>query len=120
MFSVFRRILSAAAIGGLLAAGPAAADEVAAIATGGQGDLTMCPYMGYMGCNLYHHIELPPQIAVGDKVSVRFGSNPKSYDFPIARIVRDGGKCTVFSQLKNTENVEKIVIAACQVPPPAE
>jgi len=89
---------------------PVAADEVAAIATGGTGDLTMCPYTG---CNLYHHIKLPPRIAVGDKVRLRFGSNPKRYDFPVARIVRDGGVCIVFSQLDKIADVEKIEVASC-------
>jgi len=55
---------------------PVAADEVKAIETGGTGDLTMCPVGGF-SCNLYHHIDLPPQISTGDKVPLSFGSNPK-------------------------------------------
>ena len=95
-----------------LVALPAAADEVGAIATPGQGELTMCPYSG---CNLYHHIVLPPHIAVGDKVPVHFGSNPKSYRFPVARIVRDGDSCALFSQTAETTDVEKIEVASCRV-----
>jgi hypothetical protein len=93
---------------------PVAADEAISISTGGKGDLTMCPYSwAYTGCNVYHHIKLPAQIAVGDKVRLRFGSNPKQYYFPVARIVRDGDTCTVFSQLGKTTDVEKIEIASC-------
>jgi hypothetical protein len=109
--------LTAIAVTILAATTPAMADEVTAISTGGQGDLTMCPYRG---CNLYHHIKLPPQIAVGDKVGLRFGSNPKHYNFPVARIVRDGDTCTVFSQTAKTENVEKIEVASCPLAPRAQ
>ena len=98
----------------------AGADEAKVIETGGTGDLTMCPVGGF-GCNLYHHIDLPPQISIGDKVSVSFGSNPKQYDFPAAKIVvRDGGGCTVFSQLVETENVEKIDVPSCHAVPEAQ
>ena len=92
---------------------PLAAEEVKAIETGGTGELTMCPVGGF-SCNLYHHIDLPPRIAIGDKVPVSFGSNPKQYSFPVAKIiVRDGDGCAVFSQLATTENVEKIDIPSC-------
>ena len=106
----------AAAMAGLLLAASASAEEVTAIATSGKGDLTMCPYMG---CNLYHHIKVPQQIAVGDHVTLHFGSNPKRYSFPVARIVKEGATCTIYSQTKDTEGVEKIEIAACHPPPSA-
>jgi hypothetical protein len=109
------RIVSAAAAG-LLFAASASAEDVTAVATGGQGDLTMCPYMG---CNLYHHIKLPPRIAVGHHVVVHFGSNPKRYRFPVARIVKDGDTCTVYSQTAETDGVEKIEIASCGPAPAA-
>jgi hypothetical protein len=99
---------------------PVAADEVKAIETGGTGDLSMCPVGGF-GCNLYHHTDLPPQISIGDKVPVSFGSNPKQYDFPVAIIiVRDGDGCTVFSEVVETENVEKIDVPACHALPKAQ
>ncbi len=94
---------------------PLAAREVKAIETGGSGDLTMCPMRDF-SCNLYHRIALPLQMTIGEKVNVSFGSNPKQYDFPVARIiVRDGGGCTVFSQLAETEDVGKIEVASCRV-----
>jgi hypothetical protein len=99
---------------------PVAADEVRAIETGGTGDLTMCP-VGGISCNLYHHIDLPLRISIGDKVPVSFGSNPKQYDFPAAKIVvRDDDGCTVFSQLVETENVEKIDVPCCHAVPQAQ
>jgi hypothetical protein len=96
---------------------PAIADEATAISTGGKGDLTMC---SYGGCRLYHHIKLPPQIAVGGKMTLHFGSNPKRYRFPIVRIVRDGDMCTVFSQATETQDVEKVEIASCAPVPSAQ
>ena len=105
----------------LLAGAARAADEVNSISTPGKGDLTMCPNSwGMRSCNLYHHIKLPEQIAIGDKVRVRFGSNPKRYNFPVARIVRNGDQCTVYSQTTDTEDVEKIEVASCGEPPAAE
>ncbi|HZK89199.1 MAG TPA: hypothetical protein VFC56_03535 [Stellaceae bacterium] len=98
-----------------------AADDVKAVSTPGQGDLTMCPVSWvYHECNLYHHIEIPPRIAVGDTVKVHFGSNPKRYNFPVARIVRDGDRCTAFSQTSETEKVEKIEIGSCGGTPSAQ
>jgi hypothetical protein len=105
-----------------LAATPAAADDVQAVSTGGKVDLTMCHQhmMLYSTCYLYHHIKVPPQIAIGDKVRLHYGSNPKRYDFPIARIVRDGDTCTVFSQLTETKDVEKLEVASCGDAPAAQ
>jgi hypothetical protein len=111
-FALPRIMLTAVLAGLLVAAGQAEADEVTVIATGGEGDLTMCPYRG---CNLYHHIKLPTQIVIGDKVRLHFGSNPKRYSFPVVRILHDGAKCTVFSQATETADVEKIEVASCQV-----
>ena len=96
---------------------PLAAGEVKAIETGRSGDLTMCP-MWTSSCNLYHHISLPARITIGDKVPVNFGSNPKDYNFPVARIVmHDNGGCTVFSQLTTAKDVQKIEVPSCRVAP---
>ena len=106
-----------AVIGALVAAAAPvalAADDVKEISTGGEGNLTNC---SYSGCNLYHHIKLPPHIAVGDKVGIWFGSNPKHYRFPVGRIVHDGDACTIFGQVSETENVDKIDVLSCQVTP---
>jgi hypothetical protein len=101
-------------------AGGAAAADVSAIITPGTASLTMCPESWmYRSCNLYHHIKVPSQIEVGGNVVLHYGSNPKRYVFPVARIVKDGRGCTVFSQTGQTDNVENIAIAPCRaVPPP--
>jgi hypothetical protein len=100
------------------AAGDAAADDMTAITTTGKGDLTMCPESWmYRSCNLYHHIKVPRHIEVGSNVVLHYGSNPKRYVFSVARIVHDGGSCTVFSQTAQTDNVENIVIASCRAEP---
>jgi hypothetical protein len=96
---------------------PLAAGDVKAIETGRKGDLTMCP-MWTFSCNLYHHISLPARITVGDKVPVNFGSNPKEYNFPVARIVMHiNGGCTVFSQLTKAKDIQKIEVPSCRVVP---
>ena len=105
----------------LAVGGQAKADEVTAISTGGKGDLTMCPaWWVERDCNLYHHVKLPAQIAIGDKVRLHFGSNPKRYSFPVVRILHAGDTCTVFSQTTETEDVEKIEVASCKVSPGAQ
>jgi hypothetical protein len=111
--------LAVIALAGLVAAaGAAAAADVTAVTTPGKGDLTMCPESWmYRSCNLYHHIKVPRRIEVGGNVVLHYGSNPKRYVFPVARIVQDGDNCTVFSQTDQTDNVENIVVASCLVTP---
>jgi hypothetical protein len=112
--------LAVIALAGLVtAAGEAAAADVTAISTTGQGNLTMCPESWmYRSCNLYHHIRVPRHIEVGGRVVLHYGSNPKRYVFPVARIVQDGNGCTVFSQTNETDNVENIAVAPCRLAPP--
>jgi hypothetical protein len=114
------RLAAVIAFAGLIAAASvAAAAEVTAITTPGKGDLTMCPESWmYRSCNLYHHIRVPRYIEVGGHVILHYGSNPKRYVFPVARIVQDGDGCTVFSQTGTTDEVENIAIATCRVAPP--
>jgi len=110
------RLTGSIAVAGLLAAANgAAADELQAISTAGKGDLTMC--QGILGreCNLYHHIALPPRIAVGDTVALDFGSNEKRFNFPVVRIVKNGAGCTVLSQASgDPATMDKIELASCQ------
>ncbi|HTZ36493.1 MAG TPA: hypothetical protein VMB84_10745 [Stellaceae bacterium] len=113
----------AAAVAFLAAVASASAEgeEVNAIITDGKADLTMCrqQMMLYHACYLYHHVPVPGRIALGDKVHLRYGSNPKHYDFPVERIMRSGDSCTVYSQRSETEEVEKMEIAPCAIPAPA-
>src|SRR5580704_430302 len=77
----------------------AAADGPKAVETPGSGTLTMCHNrLVYNDCNSYHHIAIPDRITVGDKFKVKFGSNPKDYEFPVALIVRNGDACTLLSE----------------------
>lgn len=115
------RLVAIVFAGLIAAAGAAAAADVTAVTTPGKGDLTMCPESWmYRSCNLYHHVKVPPHIEVGGHVVLHYGSNPKRYVFPVARIVQDGDSCTVFSQTDQTDNVENIAIAPCRVAPAPE
>jgi len=69
--------------------GPAAAaqpDNVNAVTPGGPGVLTKCRgWVVASSCRTYHHISLPSRIAVGDTITVSFGSHPKEFRFYVAR-----------------------------------
>jgi len=118
MFTAFRRAGSIVAML-MLAATAQAADGAGAIATDGSGTLTMCrSWLLFHSCQDYNNIVLPTQIAVGDKLPLNFGSNPKDYEFPVARIVRDGVSCTVLSDAAGpSEHANKIEIASCRDAP---
>jgi hypothetical protein len=78
----------------------AAAAEVGAVTPGGPGVLTKCrDWLVTRSCNTYHHISLPPRIAVGDTIPLEFGSNPKEYAFSVARIVLKNNHCAIFSEV---------------------
>jgi hypothetical protein len=95
-----RSLAFAAAILGS-GAGAALAQPVNSITTPGTGVLNKCfTFMFFRYCNTYHHIKLPEQIAVGDRVPITYGSNPKSYEFPVLRIRLEGNSCT----LRATQN----------------
>jgi hypothetical protein len=99
----------------VLAFGKAAAAEVDAIAPGGSGVLTKCrDWLVTSSCKRYHHIGLPSRIAVGDTVTLTFGSSPKEYEFPVARIELDGHHCAIFSEATgNRHQMDKINVAPC-------
>ena len=88
-------------IAGLLIAagsfGPAAADQpdtVKAVTPGGPGVLTKCRgWVVTSSCRTYHHISLPSRIAVGDTITISFGSHPKEFGFSVARIDLKGQHC---------------------------
>jgi hypothetical protein len=100
----------------IAAASLAAAGGVSAVETPGSGTLTMCrSRLVYSDCNSYHHIAIPQRIAVGDSVSVAFGSNPKEYAFPVARILQAGDACTLLSQASgDADKTDKIEVASCK------
>jgi hypothetical protein len=98
--------------------GPAAArqpDSVEAVQPGGPGELTKCrDWVVTNSCKTYHHISLPPRIAVGDTIAVTFGSSPKEFEFPVARIALKGDHCAIFSQAQGDRHkMDKINVAPC-------
>ena len=99
----------------LLAAGAASGETVKSVGTGGLGTLTMCRnWMVYSDCRTYNHVAVPPRIAVGDSIGLDFGSNPKEYQFPVARIVRKGNRCTIYSETTGEpERLNRIVVEPC-------
>jgi hypothetical protein len=61
----------------------------------------------------YHHIMLPARIAVGDKFSLSFGSNTKTYTFSVAQIILKGTHCEIFSQSKVDHRRDRIDVVPC-------
>ena len=109
-------------IAGLLlaaaAVGPTAAREpgsVEAVEPGGPGELTKCrKWLVASSCKTYKHITLPGRIAVGDTITVTFGSSPKEYQFPVARIDLKGRHCAIFSEAEGDRHeIDKINVAPC-------
>jgi hypothetical protein len=90
-------------------------DTVEAVAPGGPGILTKCrDWLVTTSCNTYHHISLPSRIAVGDTITLSFGSSPKEYEFSVARIALKGDRCVIFSQADgDRHHMDKINVAPC-------
>src|SRR5215472_2222360 len=69
---------------------------VEAVTPGGPGVLTKCRnWFGASTCNEYHHVRMPPLVAVGDAISVTFGSSRKEFMFRVARITIEDHHCTI-------------------------
>jgi hypothetical protein len=109
------RLWIAAVLLVVLTFGRALAAEVDAIAPGGPGVLTKCrDWLVTSSCRRYHHIDLPPRIAVGDTVTVTFGSSPKEYGFSVARIELNGHHCAIFSEATGDRHqMDKINVVPC-------
>ena len=83
--------------------GKAAAGDVESVIPGASGILTKCRgWLVATTCRTYQHIDLPPRISVGDKILLRFGSNPKDYALPVARIDLKRHHCAIFSEADTT------------------
>ena len=109
---------------GLVAAvsfGAAAADAVDEVHPGGPGMLTKCrDWLVASSCRTYHHISLPSRIAVGDTITVSFGSDRKEYGFFVARIELKGDQCTIFAETTGDRHgMDKINITPCYPAGPA-
>ena len=68
----------------------------------------------YNSCDA-HKVVLPSRIAVGDKIKLTYGSNPKNYNFHVVQIRQQDSGCTILSDASSgREDGEKIEIAPCQ------
>jgi len=121
-----RRLLSVAIAGALLLFGelPAPAQTavaVGAVVTPGLGTLTMCRnWLVSQSCASYHHIALPELVAIGDRFKIRYGSNPKIYEFHVLQIVHHDERCTILSDAPgSSEAGEHFDIAPCRPAPAA-
>jgi hypothetical protein len=86
-----------------------------AIEPASPGVLTKCRnWLVATSCNTYHHIVLPPRVAVGDTFTVTFGSSPKQYAFPVARIMLRDDRCVIFSERDGDERqIDRIMVDPC-------
>ena len=78
--------------------------------------LTKCrDWLMARSCHHYHHISLPSRVAVGDTITLSFGSSPKEYDFLVVQIALEGDHCTIFSKLDrgDRQQEDKIEVAPC-------
>lgn len=100
--------------------GPAvAAESVPAVEPLGEAVLTKCrDWLVASSCRRYHHIRLPPRVAVGDKVTLSFGSSPKQYAFPVVRIVLGRHRCTIFDTPAESRGRDKLRVR-CRPADPA-
>jgi hypothetical protein len=113
--------LRAAIAGALLTAalgspGALAGEDVEAVEPGGPGVLTKCRnWLMASTCKSYKHIALPAVIRVGDELTVSFGSNPKEFVLPVARIALKEGHCAIFSKAEGDRHkIDKINVAPCR------
>jgi hypothetical protein len=94
---------------------PGLAETVKAVAPEGPGVLTKCrDWLVTRSCRTYHHISLPSRVAVGDTITLSFGSSPKEYRFSVARIALKGNRCVIFSEADDDRpRGDKIKVAPC-------
>jgi hypothetical protein len=94
----------------------ALAEPLTAVTVSDKGVLTICRnWIVFHTCKPYDKIELPPRIAVGDKLDLTFGSNPKDYLFQVVEIRQKGEGCLLLSKIsKGHEDRERIEIPRCE------
>ena len=101
-----------------IVAGPiaaAATETVAAVTTPHHGVLTMCrSWLVHRSCRPYYKVLIPEHVAVGDRIRLTFGSNPKDYIFHVVQIRRNGGGCTILSHAGHgAEDEERLDVSPC-------
>jgi hypothetical protein len=81
---------------------------------GGRGVLTKrIDWLVASSRRTYHHIRLPERIAVGDTITLSFGSSTKTSDFSVARITLKGNHCEIFSRMEIHHHSDKISVTPC-------
>jgi hypothetical protein len=116
MLMRFRRWIAALPIAALgFGASLAGADDVTAVEPGGPGVLTKCrSWLVASSCKSFKHIALPARVQVGDEITISFGSSPKEFVFPVARIALKGQHCAIFSKAEGDRHqMDKINVAPC-------
>ncbi len=109
--------LAAVCAGVAIFLSPAAlAEPLAAVTVSGKGVLTICRnWILFRTCKPYDKIELPSRIAVGDRLDLTFGSNPKDYLFQVVEIRQKGEGCLLLSKMsKGHEDRERIEVPRCE------
>lgn len=93
---------------------PALAED--SIVTAGTGVLTMCrSWLVYTSCQDYNHVTVPTRVKVGESLELVFGSNTKKIQFPVARITRQGDRCTAYNEASGgSEKVDKLEFEPCR------
>jgi len=94
----------------------AVAEEAAGpITTSGTGALTVCrSWVIFNSCNTYNRVVLPRRIAVGDKLPLIYGSNPKDYVFQVVGIRHQGNSCTILGEFSGAAaDGERIEVTPC-------
>ena len=94
----------------------AAADSIEAARTPGTGAFTMCrSWVVYNSCTTYHKVAVPGQVAVGDKIKLIYGTNPKDYIFKVVQIRHQDGSCTILSDMsRGKDDGEKLEVPQCE------
>jgi hypothetical protein len=110
-----RRIWAILAL--LAASMPARSETLGAVTVGGKGVLTICrSWIVHRSCKPYDKIVLPPRVAVGDKITLSFGSNPKDYVFHVVEIRPNGDGCILLSdESGGRTDGERIEVPSCQL-----
>jgi len=94
----------------------AVAEKPAAVTVAGKGVLTICrDWILFRSCKSYDKIDLPPRVAVGDKLNLTFGSNPKDYLFHVVEIRQKGQGCLLLTEeSKGHEDRERVEVPRCE------
>jgi hypothetical protein len=83
------------------------------------GSLTLCRnWLLFRTCKTYGHIVLPKVVTTGGHVMVTYGSDTKSYQFPVTKIVRTGEQCIIYGEPGElSDQIDHIVIPSCREAP---